>query len=733
MGAGGCGLSARRGSDMQPRAGVCSKGRIVPRWLAIPPCSSRTASRPRQMAGRTAISVQLDKAAVRGLVFLATPLIAASLLALAVVSPSVGQAETLSFFGLGVNGGCEAGLCPPTGVQTDGVATTSFKVSVPSINGDQFEIWSPAVTMTSRAPCFGEIQGPFTVQYLGNSTGTSSGTDTITVDYFYNFSCALSSVDNSTLGNVGTFSPGMAQTSSETASLTLDGVTVTSGPFSGPEFPIGKSFDQTIQTGPHPVFGGIEATHFRFTIVFGAGSEIGSYFHFGSTQSPPSCIESCPFQFTYNRATIEHCIGGFITSQCTVTASSAGAAISSSSAPSTSGESIAYNASSVSLPGRGLGGSVTLTSSTFNSSGPGIMADALEQLVDVVTISFEPFNNSPGYIQLFYTLDGSTSASGSVAAPYGCVKLGINEPLFPFGCTGYFQPFVRGTFGGEFFQFTYGRPFPLWFQLESIAGTGFGAGRRTGPGSSTADFFNTATIRPFVVYDSNKQPLKGTPTITSALGVRTYSDTASPSCVLTAVLAGPPKQIQITVQDSGSGLQRVAPVAVANATLSIPSFTTGTTSPLVVTATKTDPIMGSAVTIEATDVAGNVVDCDPALVTVTGSSSGKPVSKVVTGVAQAESTVSIYNGVPGLKRLDVKVNGTTYKVSGLHDGEVRTIDVGTALRAGNHNTMVLTPRGSIGSADVLISDLAKHSAAQHGTKHVVVDQPELQELSAPLD
>jgi hypothetical protein len=219
--------------------------------------------------------------------------------------------------------------------------------------------------------------------------------------------------------------------------------------------------------------------------------------------------------------------------------------------------------------------------------------------------------------------------------------------------------------------------------------------------------------------------------VTISYTVPAAADTTPPSCALTAVIAGPPKQLQITVQDSDGGLKTIATVSSSNATVSIPAFTVGTTSPVVVTATKIDQTLGASVTLQATDMAGNTITCDPEMVTVPGG-PGRPVSKVVTGVAQAESTVSIYNSTPGLKQLNVTVNGKLFKVTHLHDGEVRSIDVAAGLKAGNNNAIVLTPRGSSGSAEVLISDMGKHTAAQHGTKHVVVDHQEQQE-SAPLD
>ncbi len=198
------------------------------------------------------------------------------------------------------------------------------------------------------------------------------------------------------------------------------------------------------------------------------------------------------------------------------------------------------------------------------------------------------------------------------------------------------------------------------------------------------------------------------------------ADTTPPSCALTAVIAGPPKQIQITIQDADGGLQSIEVITSDNANTLVPPFAVGTTDPVVVTATKIDQSAGAAVDLKATDLAGNVTTCDPALVTVK-SGAGRATSQVVTGVSQAESRVSIYNNAPGVRQIDIKVNGKLFKATRLADGEVRTINVASGLTAGNHNRIVLTARGGSGSADVVISDIGKQTAAQHGTKHFVVE------------
>ncbi len=50
------------------------------------------------------------------------------------------------------------------------------------------------------------------------------------------------------------------------------------------------------------------------------------------------------------------------------------------------------------------------------------------------------------------------------------------------------------------------------------------------------------------------------------------SSTGAPSCQLTSIVDGPPKQLNVTMQDAASGLQTIQVAAAVNATVSIPSF-----------------------------------------------------------------------------------------------------------------------------------------------------------------
>jgi hypothetical protein len=87
------------------------------------------------------------------------------------------------------------------------------------------------------------------------------------------------------------------------------------------------------------------------------------------------------------------------------------------------------------------------------------------------------------------------------------------------------------------------------------------------------------------------------------------TDAAAPSCRLTARRPGPPAQIDITFQDTGSGLASIVTKSAVNATISIPAFSQATNNPVVVTATKTNQSQISRVGLEARDVAGNLTRC----------------------------------------------------------------------------------------------------------------------------
>jgi hypothetical protein len=186
-------------------------------------------------------------------------------------------------------------------------------------------------------------------------------------------------------------------------------------------------------------------------------------------------------------------------------------------------------------------------------------------------------------------------------------------------------------------------------------------------------------------------------------GFTTVIDTTPPSCVLTAVINGPPKQLQITANDSGTGLASIVPTTAINATVIVPAFTPGTTGLILVTATKIDQAQSAQVALRVTDVAGNITDCDPVLATVTARGTTR--IQKLTGLPQAEHLIALTNGKPGLTSLKIQVNGHHYTLARLKNNQQRRLDIAPAMRPGTHNTITLTGTGKRGATgDILITD-----------------------------
>jgi hypothetical protein len=188
----------------------------------------------------------------------------------------------------------------------------------------------------------------------------------------------------------------------------------------------------------------------------------------------------------------------------------------------------------------------------------------------------------------------------------------------------------------------------------------------------------------------------------AALRVEQVSDTTPPVCTA-RVVGGPPTQLVVTLQDPDSGLASIVVTQSDNADTPVPPFTVGTADPVTVTATKINQSQSAHVTLQATDVAGNVTTCDPVIALVQRSNKDPQSSRFQ--VPQAENKVVIMNGTPGLRNFTVWVNGNAFKLTGLKNGENRALDVSRAMHPGNKNVITVQGHGPKGSsANLVISD-----------------------------
>jgi len=84
--------------------------------------------------------------------------------------------------------------------------------------------------------------------------------------------------------------------------------------------------------------------------------------------------------------------------------------------------------------------------------------------------------------------------------------------------------------------------------------------------------------------------------------------------------------------------------------------------------------------------------------------TGQPKPETLTDIPASLSKATITDGAPGLTNLRIAVNGVEFEAGGLHSGEVRTIDLASAMQPGS-NTVVLTALGKPGGkADVCVHE-----------------------------
>jgi hypothetical protein len=223
----------------------------------------------------------------------------------------------------------------------------------------------------------------------------------------------------------------------------------------------------------------------------------------------------------------------------------------------------------------------------------------------------------------------------------------------------------------------------------------------SGPDSIMAQFTDASSV----TWTSN--------TTTVSCVAPVTSDTTAPTVDVVAVVPGPPKQVVISVQDTGSGLASVVVTNSTNATVFVPPFVNGTVDVLGVTATKLDESQPAIVGLTVTDVAGNVTMFDPVYATITIAASKSKSQQIafthhqrttLGGVAPSEGTMLIQNGDPGVSGLVITVNNRWRFVVALSSRQSVTLDISAALSDGT-NTLRVDASGAPGSSvDLVVSD-----------------------------
>jgi hypothetical protein len=236
-----------------------------------------------------------------------------------------------------------------------------------------------------------------------------------------------------------------------------------------------------------------------------------------------------------------------------------------------------------------------------------------------------------------------------------------------------------------------------------------------------APFSLTASAGDSFVATSNGGSVVSNTTLATCSGSTSgaFCSTApSPTVNVTAVTAGPPKQVVFSVQAPAGLFSVVANTPpTTNATVAIPQFDHGTTLALGVTATKINQSASAVVELTVTDLCGKTTVFDPVFATISipvvrFRSQLRHVETfdfdhwVVAhfdGIVRAEGIVFLQNDTPGVESVVITVNGRQFRTQ-LSDGKSKKIDISSALFHGT-NTVTIAAFGDSGSSvDLAISD-----------------------------
>ena len=129
-----------------------------------------------------------------------------------------------------------------------------------------------------------------------------------------------------------------------------------------------------------------------------------------------------------------------------------------------------------------------------------------------------------------------------------------------------------------------------------------------------------------------------------------------------------------------------------------------TTKKVVLWASKVASGLPAAVNVLAIDTCGRGASFDPVITTLEVTTGGQ-VEQRFAGILAAERYLRVINGSPGLTKLEVMLNGYTFRLDSLVAGQTVAADLGTAMHEGDANVVVLTGYGEAGaSALVLLTD-----------------------------
>ncbi len=233
------------------------------------------------------------------------------------------------------------------------------------------------------------------------------------------------------------------------------------------------------------------------------------------------------------------------------------------------------------------------TGGSFDCTGPSVSADVNYEIPagggEVTSFSFQSIAGNAGQQLDFLVLRPSGATSYTVVGRTGLVTLaGTGLETFPSAI------FAQS---GDIIAF---------WQADGLATTGDFLHNCYRDGTGTSVFTDDNTPDPAVGGTVVIDPAWTSPGLDVNEAANLAPDTTPPTCQVTAVRAGPPKQQDVTVIDDSGTNVAISNIQITNGTTSISNPSPGV---VVVTATKADPSMPTVWSFDATDPANNTTHC----------------------------------------------------------------------------------------------------------------------------
>jgi hypothetical protein len=201
------------------------------------------------------------------------------------VLPAPAARAATAGFGVEFDGTCEVGSCPPSALPTGETSFVPYAFDVTLANGDSFRVEGTLSAANSSGGTSATSTQAFVVTYLGNPSGQASQADTLTIDNLLSYGSPASPVQVSSSAAGAFYS--VAASSSVAVTDNLNSNAVVLGPFPAPN-PFNSS------GGPVNLgnAGSQLTTDSAYTIVFGAGSPVGSMIQTGTIPGAPAALAS---------------------------------------------------------------------------------------------------------------------------------------------------------------------------------------------------------------------------------------------------------------------------------------------------------------------------------------------------------------------------------------------------------------------------------------------------------